>query len=78
MGSATLQREVKAGVVWSRNFLDHTTPSAPSEEASRYFSCVAATPPPAEEGTPWNPSRLGLVAGYFVIFMTVIRDAPET
>ena len=41
--------EGRGGVV--KKFLDHTTPSAPSEEASRYFSCVASTPPPAEEGS---------------------------
>jgi len=33
-----------------QEFLDHTTPSAPSKEASLLLLDVAATPPPAEEG----------------------------
>ena len=41
--------EGRGGVV--RKFLDHTTPSAPSKEASRLLLDVAATPPPAEEGS---------------------------
>jgi|SoiMetStandDraft_5_1073268.scaffolds.fasta_scaffold173868_2 hypothetical protein len=34
-----------------QEFLDHTTPSAPLKEASLLLLCVAATPPPAEEGS---------------------------
>ena len=34
-----------------QEFLDHTTPSARSKEASLLFLDVAATPPPAEEGS---------------------------
>jgi len=34
-----------------QELFDHTTPSAPSEEASRLLLDVAATPPPAEEGS---------------------------
>ena len=43
------------GVVWSRNFL--TTPPRPlhSKEASQLLLDVAVTPPPAEEGSSWNP-----------------------
>ena len=39
----------RGGVV--QEFLDHTTPSAPSKEASLLLLDVAATPPPAEEGS---------------------------
>ena len=43
----------RGGVV--QEFLYHTTPSAPSEEASRYFSLCRVHPssccPPAEEFT---------------------------
>ena len=46
----------------AQEFLDHTTPSAPSEEASRRFLDVASTPPPAEEGTRLEPEpRLGVL-----------------
>ena len=41
--------EGRGGVV--KKFLDHTTPSARTNEASRLFLDRAATPPPAEEGT---------------------------
>ena len=34
-----------------QELLDHTTPSAPSKEASLLLLDVAATPPPAEEFT---------------------------
>jgi len=34
-----------------QEFLDHTTPSAPSKVASLLLLDVAATPPPAEEGS---------------------------
>jgi hypothetical protein len=47
---------VQTGVV-VQEFLDHTTPSAPSDEAPRLFLDVAATPPPAEEGSRL-PQRL--------------------
>ena len=40
--------EGRVGVV--KKFLDHTTPSARTDEASRLFLDRAATPPPAEEG----------------------------
>ena len=33
-----------------QELFDHTTPSAPSKEASLLLLDVAATPPPAEEG----------------------------
>ena len=39
----------RGGVV--RELLDHTTPSAPLKEASLILLNVAATPPPAEEGS---------------------------
>ena len=39
----------RGGVV--KKFLDHTTPSARTNEASRLFLNRAATPPPAEEGS---------------------------
>ena len=35
----------------AQEFLDHTTPSAPAKEASLLLLDVAATPPPAEEGS---------------------------
>ena len=34
-----------------QELLDHTTPSAPSKEASLLLLDVASTPPPAEEGS---------------------------
>ena len=45
---ATLARA--DGVVWSRNLINHTTPSAPSKEASRLLLDVAATPPRLRRG----------------------------
>ena len=42
--------EGRGGVI--KKFLDHTTPSARTNEASRLFLDRAATPPPAEEGRP--------------------------
>ena len=41
--------EGRGGVI--KKFLDHTTPSARTNEASRLFLDRAATPPPAEEGS---------------------------
>jgi hypothetical protein len=38
----------------AQEFLDHTTPSAPSKEASLLLLDVAATPPPAEEGSLYD------------------------
>jgi len=45
-----------------QEFLDHTTPSAPVKGGFAAFLNVAATPPPAEEGSPsLEPvPRLGL------------------
>ena len=49
----------RGGVV--QEFLDHTTPSAPLKVASLLLLDVAATPPPAEEGSsPGTRTRLGL------------------
>jgi len=44
----------------AQEFLDHTTPSAPSQEASLLLLDVAGTPPPAEEGSLEPSPRLGL------------------
>ena len=44
----------------SQEILDHTTPSARTNEASRLFLNRAATPPPAEEGSLDPAPRLGL------------------
>ena len=44
----------------AQEFLDHTTPAASSKAASRYLLDVAATPPPAEEGSLEPLPRLGL------------------
>ena len=44
----------------AQEFLDHTTPSAPSKEASLLLPDVAATPPPAEEGSLEPLPRLSL------------------
>ena len=41
--------EGRGGVV--KKFLDHTTPSARANVASRLSLCRASTPPPAEEGS---------------------------
>ena len=41
----------------AQEFLDHTTPSAPSKEATLLLLNVAATPPPAEEGPPLHGAR---------------------
>ena len=41
--------EGRGGVI--KKFLDPTTPSARTNEASRLFLNRAATPPPAEEGS---------------------------
>jgi len=45
--------EGRGGVV--KKFLDHTTPSARADVASRLFLDRASTPPPAEEGNPPVP-----------------------
>jgi len=37
---------------------DHTTPSAPSKEASLLLLDVAATPPAAQEGSAPNDTRV--------------------
>ena len=63
--------EGRGGVV--RKFLDHTTPSARTNEASRLFLNRAATPPPAEEGWSLEPvPRLGLRSNR----ITFIRNRP--
>ena len=49
--------EGRGGVV--KKFLDHTTPSARTNEASRLFLIVAATPPPAEEPIAQLSKRSG-------------------
>jgi len=41
-----------------KKFLDHTTLSARTNEASRLFLNRAATPPPAEEGSSLRHSPL--------------------
>jgi len=57
--------EGRGGMV--QEFLDHTTPAAPSKEASRYFSWVAATPPPAgpvaQRESPRTLSACGCLEG---------------
>ena len=52
------QREDGGGGV--KELLDHTTPSARTNEASRLFLNRAATPPPAEEGSLEPVPCLGL------------------
>jgi hypothetical protein len=51
-GSPPEQQEGWPKAGWcGQEFLDHTTPAAPLKEASLLLLCVAATPPPAEEGS---------------------------
>ena len=58
--------EGRGGVV--KKFLDHTTPSARTNEASRLFRDRAATPPPAEEGSLEPVPRLGLSSNLIQMF----------